>query len=67
MGYHQERQHSKMPFGKHKGKWTKDVPTDYLKWLVLNLKDQASATYFAEELTYREPKLKKPIKTSVGS
>lgn len=62
-----QRQHAKMPFGKYKGHYIKDVPSDYLKWLVVNLKDQASASFFAEELVYREPKLKRPKKHSMAT
>jgi len=27
----------RMPFGKHKGEWVHDMPTDYLEWLVDNV------------------------------
>jgi hypothetical protein len=27
----------RMPFGKHKGEWVHDIPTDYLEWLVRNV------------------------------
>jgi hypothetical protein len=51
-----------MPWGKFKGIYLKDVPTDYIKWAVTNYKDNALATWFAEELQHREPIYRKPIK-----
>jgi hypothetical protein len=48
--------YSKVTFGEHKGVFLKDIPVDYIKWAVMNLQDQAQATYFAEELLRREPK-----------
>ena len=30
----------RMPWGKHKGKWLKEIPTDYLKWCILNYTGQ---------------------------
>lgn len=46
-----------MPWGKYKGIYIKDLPTTYVTWAVLNYTDRAVATWFAEELVYREPKL----------
>jgi hypothetical protein len=54
---HQSRLYTKMPWGKYKGIYIKDLPTEYIKWAVLNYTDRAFATWFAEELVYREPKL----------
>lgn len=51
-----------MPWGKFKGIYLKDVPTDYIKWAVVNYKDSALATWFAEELQHREPIYRKPMK-----
>jgi uncharacterized protein (DUF3820 family) len=56
---YQEYMTSKMPFGKYKGFFVKDVPEDYLKWAVMNLKDPGMATMFATELQRRNPKLRR--------
>jgi hypothetical protein len=54
-----DSRYTKMPYGKYKGFFIKDVPVDYLKWCVLNYSDQAMAMFLAEELVRREPKFKK--------
>ena len=59
---HYTRRHTKMPWGKFKGIYLKDVPTTYIKWAVVNYKDSAIATWFAEELQHREPIYRKPMK-----
>jgi len=50
---------TKMPFGKYKGYFVKDVPEDYLKWVVMNHNDKGIATMCATELQRRNPKLRK--------
>lgn len=52
--------YAKMPWGKYKGKWLKEVPTDYLKWCVLNYQDRGMAQWFADELM-RRPDVKKEL------
>jgi hypothetical protein len=52
-------EYSRMTFGCHKGKFLKEVPTDYIRWCVLNLTDAVQAEWFARELVKREPKLGK--------
>jgi uncharacterized protein (DUF3820 family) len=47
-----------LPWGKYKGYFLKDIPTDYLKWAVMNWSDKGIAEMFATELQRREPKLK---------
>jgi len=59
---HQARRHTKMPWGKYKGIYIKDLSTDYIKWSIVNYKDQAMAAWFAEELVYREPKFNRKSK-----
>lgn len=54
-----EYMYTKMPFGKHKGVFIKDIPTDYIKWAVLNIQDRALAFMFSIELQRRMPVLKK--------
>jgi len=54
-----EYMHTKMPFGKHKGVYIKDIPDEYLKWAVMNISDKASAEMFKVELLRRQPVLRK--------
>lgn len=50
----------RMPWGKHKGKWIKEIPTDYLKWCILNYTGQIGVLeVMKDELLKREPKLGK--------
>jgi hypothetical protein len=55
---YQEYTNTKMTFGKYKGYFIKDVPEDYLKWAVMNIKDRGIATMLATELQRRNPKLR---------
>ena len=50
--------YARMIFGKYRGYFMKDVPVAYLKWGVLNLTDQATATFFKDELLRRCPELR---------
>lgn len=53
-------QYMKLPWGKYKGFYLKDVPVDYLKWMIMNYSDQQGLLcVVAEELVRREPGLKK--------
>jgi len=56
--------HTKMPFGKYRGWFLKDIPIEYIKWAVINIKDRASAEMFSFELQRREPKLRKSNSTA---
>ena len=38
---------SKMPFGKHKGKPIKDVPINYVKWMIGNIHNMQPSLYSA--------------------
>lgn len=60
--YYYEYAHTKMPFGKYKGYFLKDIPTDYIKWAVMTISDRAQAEMFALELQRRSPELRKPQK-----
>ena len=55
---YKEYELTKMPYGKYKGFFLKDLPEDYLRWCVLNFKDQGMATMFATELQRRNPRLR---------
>lgn len=57
--HYNEYMHTRMPFGKHKGVFIKDIPDAYLRWAVINITDRASAEMFKIELLRREPKLRK--------
>lgn len=57
--FYTEYMHTRMPFGKHKGTFIKDIPIDYIKWATINIKDRASTEMFKIELLRREPKLRK--------
>lgn len=54
--------YTRMPFGVHKGKYLKNIPDDYLKWGVLNMKDRATADMFSIELQRRYPRLRQENK-----
>jgi len=56
--WYNEYAHTKMPFGKYKGYYLKDVPDDYIRWAVINITDRASAEMFAVELQRRQPALR---------
>ena len=47
-------QYTKMPFGKYKGTYLKDIPDSYIKWAVLNIQDKALAEMFKIELQRRD-------------
>jgi hypothetical protein len=44
---------AKMPWGKYRGWFLKDVPADYLKWCVKNYTDDSVAKWVADELMCR--------------
>jgi uncharacterized protein (DUF3820 family) len=53
---HRDRQNTKMPFGKHKGVFFKDVPDDYLEWAAKHWVEQQYRpilTLVIEEIEYR--------------
>jgi hypothetical protein len=52
--------YTKMPFGKYRGYYLKDIPDDYVKWAIMNYTDQGVATMFAVELARRYPEYRKP-------
>jgi len=54
-----EYKFARMPFGKFKGYYLKDIPDDYIKWAVMNITDRAQAEMFAIELQRRNPRLRK--------
>ena len=57
-----EYAYTRMPWGKHKGLFLKDIPEDYLKWAVTSWSDRGVAEMFKIELLRRIPALRKPNK-----
>jgi len=56
----QSDKYMRMPWGKHKGKWISELPTDYIKWCLLNYKTEFGLLeVMKEELLRREPQLKR--------
>lgn len=48
-------QYMKFPWGKYRGQWVREIPTDYLKWVVINYTSQQGlAQICAEELVRRK-------------
>ena len=54
-----EYAYTKMPWGKYKGIFIKDIPVDYLKWAVMNWSDRGVAEMFKIELLRRTPSLRR--------
>lgn len=50
---------TKMHFGKYKGKTLKDIPENYIKWLIMNIEDRGLCEMYAVELQRRKPSLRK--------
>lgn len=48
-----EYEYTKIPFGKYKGKYLREVPIEYVKWATKNIEDRGTATMFATELQRR--------------
>ena len=55
--YYKEYAYTRMPWGKFKGVYLKDIPDDYLKWAAINWQDQATAIMFRTELARRKVKV----------
>ena len=56
---YQDFKDTKMSFGKYKGFFLKDIPTDYMKWLIMNVEDRGLCEMYAVELQRRLPSLRK--------
>ena len=57
--YYQENSYIRWPYGKHRGKLVREMPDDYLKWVVKTFTDLGMAQVAADELARRNPVLKK--------
>lgn len=51
--------YTKMPYGKYRGWYLKNIPDDYVRWAIMNYTDQGIATMFAVELARRYPEYRK--------
>ena len=49
-----EYKYTKMPWGKYKGRFLCELPDDYIKWCILNWKDQGIAYMFVAEAQRRK-------------
>jgi hypothetical protein len=56
---YQENSYIKWPWGKHQGKYLRDLPDDYLRWAVIAITDTGMAQICADELARRDPALGK--------
>lgn len=54
--FYQEYAYTRMPWGRYKGFYLKNIPENYLKWASTNWQDQGIATMFKIELKRRELK-----------
>jgi uncharacterized protein (DUF3820 family) len=48
-----EYEYTRMPWGKYKGRFLREVPDDYIIWAVKNWSDEAAAHMFVVELARR--------------
>lgn len=56
--YYKEYAYTRMPKGKYKGHYLKDVPESYLRWAISTWKDNAETTVFKIEIHRREHDVK---------
>jgi len=55
---HQARRYAKMPWGKHRGVYIKDLSDSYINWCVQNYRQDSLALWFKEEQSYRNKHVK---------
>jgi len=53
-----EYMYTVLHFGKHKGKFLKDVPDEYVVWAIQNIEDIGIATMFSIEYQRRHKKVR---------
>lgn len=53
--YYKQNSYVKMPWGKYKGRYLKEIPDEYIRWAILKYQDQAMAQMFADEWARRHP------------
>lgn len=49
-----EYSYTRMPWGKYKGRYLKEIPEEYLLWAANSWQDQATALMFKAELAHRK-------------
>ena len=49
-----EYEYTKMPWGKYKGRYLKELPNNYLIWAAKNWGDECARSMFIVELTRRK-------------
>lgn len=54
MNNYTEYAYTKMIYGKYKGVYLKDIPIEYIKWAIINIKDVGISTMLSVELQRRE-------------
>lgn len=50
---------TKLHFGKYKGIYLKDIPTEYIEWVIMNHNDRGVCEMCSVELQRRKPSLRK--------
>lgn len=56
--YYKEYAYTRMPKGKYKGYFLKDIPESYLRWAMTTWSDKAQTTMFKIEIHRREHDVK---------
>ena len=59
---HISRQNTKMPWGKFKGIFIKELPDWYIEWASVNYEDRGMRIWFSEEMDYRNEYQNKKLK-----
>lgn len=57
--FYNEYAYTKVPFGKYRGRFLKDIPDDYVKWALMNHFDRGICEMMAVEWQRRYPKFRK--------
>jgi len=60
--FYNEYAYTRMPFGRYRGWFLRDIPDAYLRWATVNIEDRATAEMFSVELQRREPGLRRTPK-----
>ncbi len=59
MNRYNEYMYTKCNFGKYKGYFLKDIPTEYVEWAIKNINDEGIATMFSTEYQRRYKQVRK--------
>jgi len=55
--HYKENSEIRWPWGRYRGRWVRELPDGYLKWVVLTVRDTGMAQVAADELARRNPKI----------